>query len=208
MLLPFALRYSKKHRKRSIPSPQDTLSLCCLKVFYLMFCFFTPCFYEASEPCKTQRCALCHPPLDSPKSKFFFFSLLCELSVHPFLCSSVPPLLRSASNQRKMSYTKRLFKLPEPGKRQRGRPFKVKSGLRGRPKTLPSGTVEWFRQSLNNDVFCKANLLCNTNTTDSAEGKVCWGDNLSALFYKMKGITKISNCKSAMHALPYFVRNR
>lgn len=48
---------------------------------------------------------------------------------------------------------KRLFKLPEAGKRQRGRPLKVKSGLRGRPKILPSGTMEWLRQSLNNDVF-------------------------------------------------------
>ena len=48
---------------------------------------------------------------------------------------------------------KRLFKLPEAGKRQRGRPLKVKSGLQGRPKILPSGTMEWLRQSLNNDVF-------------------------------------------------------
>ena len=61
---------------------------------------------------------------------------------------------------------KRLFKLPEAGKRQRGRPLKVKSGLRGRPKILPSGTMEWLRQSLNNDEEKKR------HPTNTAEEKV------------------------------------
>lgn len=81
---------------------------------------------------------------------------------------------------------KRLFKLPEPGKRQRGRPLKVKSGLRGRPKILPSGTMEWLRQSLNNDVFC--------HPTNTAEEKVRFEDALPSRFYKMD--TKSPNCWS------------
>lgn len=73
---------------------------------------------------------------------------------------------------------KRLFKLPEAGKRQRGRPLKVKSGLRGRPKILPSGTMEWLRQSLNNDVFFSSfssqeeNEEKKRHPTNTAEEKV------------------------------------
>lgn len=81
---------------------------------------------------------------------------------------------------------KRLFKLPEADKKQKGRPLKVKSGLRGRPKILPSGTLEWLRQSLNNDVFC--------HPTNMTEEKVRFEDALPSRFYKMD--TKRPNCRS------------
>ena len=82
---------------------------------------------------------------------------------------------------------KRVFKLPEAGKRRRGRPIKVKTGLRGRPKILPPGTTEWLRLSQNNDVFC--------HPTDTSKEKIRLGDALLPSFFRMDTKEANTECK-------------
>ena len=77
----------------------------------------------------------------------------------------------------------RLFKLP--AKRSRGRPYKIKTGLRGRPRKFPCGTLEIKEKSRVARVFFESN---------AAMVKI---DNLSPSFVKVldKHPTKSCNCK-------------
>lgn len=48
----------------------------------------------------------------------------------------------------------RLFELPP--KRTRGRPYKLKTGLPGRPRKFPCGTLEYKMKSLTSKVFMES----------------------------------------------------
>lgn len=77
--------------------------------------------------------------------------------------------------------SKRLFQYPE--RKLAGKPFKVKTGLPGRPKELPSGTVELLKQSQNKDIFIHP----------LTSVKIRFEDAQPPFFFKVDD--QISNCK-------------
>lgn len=101
------------------------------------------------------------------------------------------------------SRCRRVFKLPnsEPGsmpglnkehfrKRkhdQENEPFLIKTGLRGRPKELPNGTMEWVKLSQDKDMFC--------HPTDPNERHVSFNDALPPSFFRMDAKNSNAKCK-------------
>jgi len=101
--------------------------------------------------------------------------LLCchnRLNMSPIIVTTLNPsvaglnsnfLLCRPSNTNK---GKRLFQLPV--RKQAGRPFILRTGHRGRPRKLPSGTTEWLCLSQNNkDIFrhlLEKEKACSGNT--------------------------------------------
>lgn len=63
----------------------------------------------------------------------------------------------------------------------------MKTGLRGRPKTLPPGTVEWLRLSQNNDIF--------RHPFNTSEEEVHFEDAVLPFFFRMDGKKPNKECK-------------
>lgn len=81
---------------------------------------------------------------------------------------------------------KRVFQLPKPGEKQKGRAFKVSTGLPGRPRKLSPGTTEWVKLSQNNDVFY--------HPTDTGK-RVRFEDAVWPSFFRMYAKEPNSKCK-------------